>query len=94
MRHLELKYLLKNKLVRYLDKKVKNAPDNMIRFKKSLFCGVWFLDNNWDHDCREIEVLGLSCITRHGFVRPNDIDGLENIIKILFKVLFFGIRKI
>lgn len=94
MRHLELKYLLKNKLVRYLNKKVKNAPDNMIRFKKSLECGVWFLDNNWDHDCREIEVLGLSCITRHGFVRPDDINGLENIIKILFKVLFFGVKKI
>lgn len=89
-----MRYWLKNKLVRYLNKKVKNAPDNMIRFKKSLQCEVWFLDNNWDHDCREIEVLGLSCITRYRFVRPDDIDGLENIIKILFKVLFFGIKKI
>lgn len=94
MRYLELKYLLRDTLVSYLDKKIEKAPNNIIRFKKSLFCGVWFLDDNWDHDCIDIEVLGLSCITRYGFVRPKDIDTLKDLIKILFKILFFGIRKI
>lgn len=89
-----MRYWLREKLVKYLDKKVEQAPDNMIRFKKSLFCEVWFLDNNWDHDCREIEVLGLSCITRYRYVRPKDIDTLKDITKILFKILFFGTRKI
>ena len=77
----------------YLEKKVEEAPGRTISFKKPLVCFVWFLDNDWDHDCLDINVYGLSCITRCGFVRPKDIDKLEDIIKILFKVLFFGTRR-
>ena len=87
------KIWLRDIIAYYLEKKVEEAPGRTISFKKYLECDVWLLDNNWDHDCRNIKVLGLSCITRCGFVRPKDIDKLEDIIKILFKVLFFGTRR-
>ena len=84
---------LRDIIADYLDNKIHTLPYRKIRFKKPLRCCVWIIDRNWDHDCVEKTIYGLSNMTMCGYANPNDIDELGDIIKILFKVLFFGTRR-
>lgn len=87
------KIWLRDIIADYLEKKVEKTPDNTIRFKEPLVCYVWILDRNWDHDCVDINIYGLSDMTRFGYARPRDIDELGDIVKIFFKVIFGRIRR-
>jgi hypothetical protein len=87
-----LKMWLRNKIANYLERKIEKLQHD-IKFKKPLECYVWVIDRNWDHDCVEKTIYGLSDMTMSGYARPSDIDELGDIIKILFKVLFFGTRR-
>ena len=86
------KMKIRDLLVNYLEWKVEKAKDRTIYFKEPEEYTVWIFVGEDDRDFREIKVYGLSWITRWGFVWPNDILSLEDVIKVLFKV-WFGRKK-
>lgn len=87
-----IKRWLRNRIANYLERKIEKSQRS-IKFKKPLECYVWVVDRNWDHDCVWKKIYGLDELTMCGYARPSDIDELGDIIKILFKVLFFGTRR-
>lgn len=89
----KFKRWLRNRIADYLQNKLEKYPEKTIRFKKPIVCYVWILDRNWDHDCVDIKIYGLSTMTRFGYARPSDIDELKDVFKILLKVLLGQTRR-
>lgn len=88
------KMKIRDTIVAYLERKVAQAPDRTLYFKRPVELTVWFFVNEDDRDFGERTICGLSGITmvRRGLVWPNDISGLGDVIKALL-MFWFGRKK-